>query len=329
MTKRPKIIISKLALLIICFVLISIYLSISNFKKSKAHLSQVIRDKVSISQSRSTPPQKNTLTLIATGDVMLGRTVNSKTTRMNDFVWPFEKTKDLLASADITLINLEGTLTKDCTTTTEGMRFCGDQRQVQGLFAAGVDVVNLANNHTGDFGKKGFEETRDILSQNNILITGVSGPVYANVNNMKLAFLGYNDISQYISVIPLADQITIKKEVLDASKNSDLVITSFHWGVEYTDKPTKRQIELAHLAIDSGADVVIGHHPHWIQPVEMYNSKLIIYSLGNFIFDQEWSQKTKEGNIAKIVLTEDGVKNYELIPVLIKDFGQPEIVSSF
>lgn len=301
-------------LLIICVLLIT--------RNSNSRFQSIIPQKGITERSKS-----NAITLIATGDIMLGRTVNFKTVSGDNFNWPFEKTIELLRSADITLINLEGTLPKKCESTMVGMRFCGDQRNIEGLIHAGVDIVNLANNHSGDFGKDGFTETLNLLTENSILVTGVDGPTYKRVNNINLAFLGYTDIPQYISVIPLATEERIKKEVQNAAENTDIVVTSFHFGVEYIDQPTKRQVDLAHLAIDSGADIVIGHHPHWIQPIEIYKDKPIIYSLGNFVFDQEWSQKTKEGNIVKIILTKEGVKEYELIPILIKDFGQPEIVS--
>ena len=106
---------------------------------------------------------------------------------------------------------------------------------------------------------------------------------------------------------------------------SDVVIVSIHAGVEYTRKPTQEQVDFAHLAIDSGADVVIGHHPHWIQTIEIYKNKPIFYSLGNFVFDQEWSLDTKEGLIVQLTFNSSQLTKAELVPVIIENFCCPRI----
>lgn len=97
--------------------------------------------------------------------------------------------------------------------------------------------------------------------------------------------------------------------------------------MEYTDQPTQRQKELAHLAIDTGADLVIGNHPHWIQPVEIYKNKLIVYAHGNFVFDQMWSAKTREGIIGRYTFYGDRLIDAEFLPVQINDFGQPRFLT--
>ncbi len=115
----------------------------------------------------------------------------------------------------------------------------------------------------------------------------------------------------------------IEEEIKEARKNADIVIVAFHWGEEYTNQPNKVQRELAHLAIDSGADLIIGNHPHWIQPVEIYKNKLIMYAHGNFVFDQMWSEKTKEGVVGKYTFFDKKLVDAEFLPIKIQSYGQP------
>jgi len=115
----------------------------------------------------------------------------------------------------------------------------------------------------------------------------------------------------------------VKKGIFEAKKEADIVIVSMSWGVEYTDKPSDRQIALAHLAIDSGADLIIGNHPHWIQSDEQYNNTYIKYAHGNLVFDQMWSEETKKGVIGKYTFENGKLINKEFIPIYIKDYGQP------
>jgi len=277
-------------------------------------------------------------TVIATGDVLLARAVNLRMIRYNNFLWPFEKTADILRSADITVINLETPLIKNCPVTAEGMIFCGDQRNVEGLVFSGVDVVNIANNHMGNWGQEGVDDTVAILSAGDLTPVGHVNPVYANGGNkpadaeamagkgdtegMKFAFLGYNDVGKQTGIRHVDDG-TFEDDIRLAKKNADIVFVSFHWGVEYTHNPTDRQIDIAHRAIDAGADLVIGNHPHWIQPSEIYKEKLIVYSHGNFIFDQMWSQKTREGIVGRYTFYDETLIDAEFFPVVIEDFGQP------
>lgn len=261
-------------------------------------------------------------TVIATGDVIPARTVNYQTVLRNDYKWPYEKTADFLRSADITFINLETPLIKNCLTTRDGMIFCGSNRQVEGLIYAGVDVASIANNHAGNYGVNGVNETSKHLLDNGILVSGVNGPVVKEVRGVKFAFLGYNDISKNQPGISNVDEEKIKQEIRLAKKAVDVVIVTFHWGAEYQSQPDKRQVELGRLAIDSGADLVIGNHPHWIQPVEIYRGKLITYAHGNFIFDQMWSEKTKQGVLGKYIFYDNSLIDVEYFPIYIKDFGQ-------
>lgn len=264
--------------------------------------------------------------LVATGDVMLGRSVNSQTVKSGNFLWPFEKTAALLQEADLTLINLESPLVADCPVTDKGMIFCGDLRHTRGLAFAGVDLANLANNHAGNHHALGIEQMVEGLAKVGIVSVGLSGPVYQDVRGLRFAFLGYNDVGSSLRLISQASEGKIQSEIQLAKRQADLVVVSFHWGAEYASLPTKRQKDLAHLAVDSGADLVIGHHPHWIQPVEVYQGKVIVYSHGNFIFDQMWSQKTKEGLVGRYLFYDDQLVDVGFSPVEIVNYGQPYFV---
>lgn len=105
------------------------------------------------------------------------------------------------------------------------------------------------------------------------------------------------------------------------------MIVAFHWGTEYTSTPNSTQIELAHSTIEAGADLIIGNHPHWVQGIEQYKGKFISYSHGNFIFDQMWSQETKEGVLGKYTFNNDGLINVEFIPVIIDEYSQPRFAT--
>lgn len=266
---------------------------------------------------------QNFRTMIATGDVIPARSVNYQVLAHHDFKWPYLKTTDKLKNADIIFANLESPLIDKCPTTQAGMVFCGDKRNIDGLVFAGVNIASLANNHAGNHGSQGVEQTIKLLHENGILATGVNGPVYKNVKGIKFAFLGYNDVTKTQPGISNVDEEKIKNEIAEAKKQADIVIVTFHWGTEYQALPDQRQRYLGHLAIDAGADLIIGNHPHWIQPVEIYKGKLIIYAHGNFIFDQMWSQKTREGVVGKYIFFDKQLIDVEFLPVQIEDYGQP------
>lgn len=271
-------------------------------------------------------PKEKLRTIIATGDIIPARSVNFQATLRKDFTWPYLKTVEILKTADLTFINLETPLTGNCPPTNEGMIFCGDARNIEGLTFAGVDIASLANNHAGNYGVEGVRETVNLLNKNGIATTGVDNVKTLDVKGLKFAFLGYNDITSPQPGISNVEDEKIKREISYAKKTADVVIVAFHWGTEYVSQPSERQKSLAHLAIDSGADLIVGNHPHWIQPVEVYEDKLITYAHGNFIFDQEWSQKTKQGVIGKYTFYEKQLIDAEFTPILIEEFGQPGIL---
>ena len=267
------------------------------------------------------------IVLITTGDVIPARSVNHISTNKNNFKWAFENIAPLLKSADITFINMEAPLIKNCPLTDEGFIFCGDERHSEGLLYSGVDVVNYANNHMSNYGVEGIDNTKNILDSVGILSVGLSsGPVYKTVKGVSFAFLAYNSLGVPEPLLSYADKEKMKREISAVDNAADVVVVGMQWGEEYTTQITSLQKELAHLAVDSGADLVIGNHPHWIQPAEIYKSGVILYAHGNLIFDQMWSLETRQGILAGFIFKGKELADVVFIPVLIEGYGQPRIL---
>lgn len=270
---------------------------------------------------------KDEFVLLATGDVIPARSVNSISAGKNDFTYPYAKTADFLKRADITFINLETPLFSECIPTIEGMKFCANTGAVEGLVYAGVDVASLANNHAGNYGADEVVRTKELLEKNKILVTGTGEPAMITIRGKTFGFLGFNDIGNEEKGIAWANIPTIEVQVRSLKKRVDFVIVTFHWGIEYTTIPSDRQKELAHIAIDSGADLIIGNHPHWVQGVELYREKMITYAHGNFIFDQMWSRETREGVIGRYTFGKSGLKKAEFYPIIIENYSQPRFAT--
>ncbi len=268
----------------------------------------------------ATLPAERKRTLIITGDVMLGRTVNRLVIQKQNFSWPWEKVAPFLQSADLTLVNLESPLLAACPVISGGFKFCGDARQAEGLAAAGIDIAGLSNNHAGNFGEAGIKETAEVLAAKDILTVRDNKPTFRKINNLLFTFLAYDDTIASVS----AERV--REGIAAARPDAGVVIILFHWGREYTDQPDSRQIKLAHLAIDAGADLVAGSHPHWIQSLEVYRGKLIVYSLGNFIFDQEWSLPTKQGIAGRFTFYQQQLADAQFYPLIIENYGQPRFL---
>lgn len=278
------------------------------------------------SDTHTLPDTDDAVRLVATGDVLLGREVNYRMLEKQNFRWPFEKVSAVLQDADLTMINLETPVLHACPPTHTGMVFCADGKSMEGLTYAGVDLATIGNNHMGNHGAQGAQETKDILNDAGIVPVG-DEIVYKQVQGIRFAFLSYNDIGSPEEGVPWADDMRVQEAIAEAHKNADIVIVAFHWGVEYVTEPSDRQRDLAHMAIDAGADVVVGNHPHWIQPVELYQGGVIAYAHGNFVFDQEWSEETKTGVVGIYTFVGPRIADVEFVPVRIEEYGQPYILS--
>jgi poly-gamma-glutamate capsule biosynthesis protein CapA/YwtB (metallophosphatase superfamily) len=218
--------------------------------------------------------------------------------------------RDLISSADLSLANMEESAPTHFAFHPHGTVFTGDPALIAGIARAGIDVASVASTHIGDGGRAGILQTIASLKKNRIVPFGAGTnlaaarkPAIFEMGGVKVAILGYDGISSKyygatattIGDAPLSATY-IKADVAAArAAGAQVVIVFPHWGIEYTFGPSALQQRLGHLMIDSGADIVIGNHPHWVQSVEIYKGKPIWYSLGNFTFDQDWSEPTLEG----------------------------------
>lgn len=258
--------------------------------------------------------------IILAGDIMLGRSVLIKSLdQLHDVNYPFLKVSDYLKRADLVFVNLESPVVTDCPRFEHGYTFCTDPKMIDSLLFGGVDIVNLANNHILNFGKEGLENSKKYLSEKGILYTGIGNLVIKKIEGTTFGFLGFD----FTVNIPTQKDWNLIK---DSDSEVDILIVGVHWGEEYKDKANKNQREWAREMIENGADVVSGHHPHWVQDYEYVNGKPVYYSLGNFIFDQMWSEETKKGLLVKLTYEDEILVNEEFENTYIENIGQPKII---
>ncbi len=259
------------------------------------------------------------ISILAVGDIMLGRYVQTLMEK-NGEDYPFAKIGDLFDSHDVVLANLEGPIQDGPRTPDDSLVFRFPEYTAPLLARQGITHVSLANNHTLNQGQAGLDNTRSVLAQNRISFFG--DPVQdgeqvlaEEIEGMPITWIGAN------AAVRSLDADAITREIQKNSNGN--VIVFVHWGNEYVHTPSSLQRELAHEWVDAGADVVIGHHPHVIQTVELYNDHMIFYSLGNFIFDQYFSRDTQEMLAVNLLLEEETV-TAKLIP-LTSTRSQPQI----
>jgi gamma-polyglutamate biosynthesis protein CapA len=287
------------------------------------------QNNLSLSDKIKAAPLKVRNILVFGGDIMLSRTVNTKIEKYQNYNWPFQKISNLFSEANIAIANLESPflVTDNYQVLSGSFSFKANPKSVSALSLAGLDVLSLANNHILNQGLKGLSDTYNVLKSVGIDYIGTieNNLVIKDSQGIKFAFLSYtyNHDSKLIATIT---DDSVKSDIAKAKSQADVVILMMHAGTEYTRKPNKDQIDFSHLAIDSGADLVVGTHPHWPQTVENYKGKTIIYSLGNLIFDQMWSKDTSVGLVAKVYFDDKEQANIEYIPITIKDYGQAQIM---
>lgn len=275
------------------------------------------------------------------GDMMLDRGVeNSVNKNYNgDFSALFEKL-GILKKYDITFANLEGPASDVGKDMHNLYSFRMDPSVVPALKGAGFSILSVANNHVGDWGREAYIDTLMNLEENEILYTGggmneekAKEPVIIEKYGMKIGYLGFSDVgpnwmkaTEEKAGILLASNPNFSEIINNASKKVDYLIVSIHFGDEYKEKHNTRQEYLSHKAIDAGAKIVVGHHPHVIEDTEVYKNGLIAYSLGNFIFDQGFSQNTMQGQLLEVKLNRDGSMSMKKNVVKLNKFFQPDKV---
>lgn len=315
---------------------------------------------------KTAPDSETSVTFLAVGDMMLSRGVAQATLRANDPLLPFRQLAELFRSTDFNFGNLECPISGNDRVLGRGLIFNAHTRDTAGLTEYNFKVVNLANNHALDQRLPGLQYTQQYLRDKGITYLGVGDnleqawqPKVITIKNLKIGFIGasyasINDggVARNNYVARIEDVENLQKAIARAKAEADFIVVTMHAGTEYVASPDPRraldkaQIAFAHAAIDYGADLVIGAHPHWIQNMERYSGKYIFYSLGNFIFDQR-QPLTNEGLVLKITLTgkrgpfspifsletkrRNGfatrVEQIESIPVMIENRSTPRLAS--
>jgi poly-gamma-glutamate synthesis protein (capsule biosynthesis protein) len=249
--------------------------------------------------------------------------------------------RDLISSADLALANMEESAPNRFTFHRHGTVFTGDPALLAGIARAGIDVASVASTHIGDGGRIGILQTIASLKKYGIVPFGAGPnlaaarqPAVFEMGGVKVAILGYDGISsRYYGATPTTTGDAplkggfIKTDVAAArAAGAQVVIVFPHWGIEYTFGPSPLQRRLGRLAIDAGADMVIGNHPHWVQSVEIYKGKPIWYSLGNFTFDQSWSEPTLEGVSLELTFRGGTLVQAWMNPHILVNAVQPNLL---
>ena len=270
------------------------------------------------------PPPPASFTLVAVGDIMLDRWVGEKIKR-DGASRILEEVRDELRSGDLAFANLESPLSTVGPHAPKACVFRADPAAVEVLMDGGFNIVSVANNHTLDAGVAGLMQTLDHLELAGIAWAGAARererswkPTLFEVSGLTVGFVACTDLSfQHGSWCKVDAEMTEFAEHLRAAKSRcDLLVVSIHWGNEYQNVPTGRQKDVARAAIDAGADLIIGHHPHVLQGVGEYRGAPILYSTGNFVFDQREGERM-ESAIFHLRYTEGEGWNIRIVPVWI------------
>ncbi|HEX6878306.1 MAG TPA: CapA family protein [Nocardioidaceae bacterium] len=297
-------------------------------------------------------PPGPVVTVTVVGDIMLGRGVAEAARGSGDPAPALRPTARRLARADITVGNLESTLSRAGPPTQGGDSFGADPAVLDGLRGAGFDVLGLANNHLGDFGPRALVETVRRIRDGGLKTFGAGAtareawaPAVVERHGVRFGFLGFNAIGETPAVGPgrpgavtvgmpprtgPLDQTALRRFERAArrlDRRVDVVVAIPHWGTQYTNRPEPVQRVVASRLVRAGVDVVVGGHPHWLQGVEIVRERLVAHSLGNFVFDMDFMRQTQEGAILEMTFWGEELRAAELVPYVMDDRFAPRVVT--
>ncbi|GJQ20642.1 MAG: capsular polysaccharide biosynthesis protein [Bacteroidia bacterium] len=258
-------------------------------------------------QSRGPESDSTGVTIMALGDVNLGRSVGQRLLK-GDVAYPFLQIRPVLERHDIVFANLESQIANRGGETQhprDRYRFCAPPQAAQALRLGGISVVSTSNNHAFDYGAEALAETIDELSAAGVQWTGTSKdsvdlfpPAIVERNGIRIGFVAYTEFVNrgkgWTGTISIFEQSRARREIAHLRKKAEFVIASYHGGTEYADAPSRGTLAQLRALVDAGADIVVGHHPHVPQGIEWYGRGLIFYSLGNCVFLQPhntWARK--------------------------------------
>ena len=267
-------------------------------------------------QARLSSPPAPSVTLALLGDVMMGRGVRPSSET-------FAYLRPYLASADLALANLESPLTNAAVQTESAYALCAAPEHAEHMADAGFDLLSLANNHSLDCGPEGLLETQSALRNAGLAFIGPGPePVIRLTNGIRQAFLAFDATGEF-------DPDIASRAVHSAREAGAVVIVSIHWGAEYQSGASSGQEQIAGELAEAGAALIWGHHPHVLQHAEWVNDgrTLVLYSLGNALFDQHGLEATRRSALVLVRLDRDGVQDLEAIPFRI-DVHNSQIVEA-
>jgi poly-gamma-glutamate capsule biosynthesis protein CapA/YwtB (metallophosphatase superfamily) len=280
------------------------------------------------------------ITIAAGGDVNFGDGVTPTLTSQG-LDYPFGHVSEIFKSADLSFVNLECCISSQGAPVA-GKEFCfeGPADSAAALSSGGVRVVSLANNHSKDYGTNAFLDTMVHLKESGVAWCGAGNnadeayaPTVLDARGKKVAFVAFTGVipdgwpatAQNPGCATITDRDRVASTISEARSKADYVVASFHWGIELATSPNSEQRDLAHLAVDSGADFVIGHHPHVVQGFEVYKNKLIAYSLGNYVFSPPREISAKTLTVVAL-MGPNGLIQAKLVPTAISGC-RPAIMS--
>jgi len=269
-------------------------------------------------------------TLLFVGDMMLSRGVGASMKVKGDWTYPFREIAETSRAADLTYGNLECPISDQGRDLHHLYSFRADPRALEGLRQAGFRVVSQANNHAYDWGPSALLDGLRRLRAADIRTVGAGQneleahyPVIVDLDGLKLAFLAYANIEPREATaevdrpgVAWLDLDQVLADIRFARPLADLLVVCPHWGDEYAARPTREQVKLAQKMIDAGADLIVGSHPHVVQPLEQYHGGWIAYSLGNFVFDQK-KPATRRGVMLRVTVRDKWIGGVTLIPITI------------
>lgn len=286
-------------------------------------------------------PKKLSLGFV--GDIMLDRGVKESIDKNGNgsYIFAFEKLKDYLKNFDILFGNLEGPISNGGIKSGSVYSFRMEPQSAQALKEAGFDVLSVANNHMGDWGKIAIKDTLQNLKDAEIVYSGGGNSEkeayeakMIEIDETKIAYLsfsqfgkGYLEAREGLAGIAVISDDKIKSSIEKAEAENDIVVVSFHFGDEYKKEPNDYQKAVARGAIDYGADLVVGHHAHVVGPIEKYKERYIAYGLGNFVFDQPFSTDTMEGMVLEATVEDKKITAVSADKIVINKYYQPELVA--
>ncbi len=304
---------------------------VGGIEAAKSILEQITSQHTSNAGIKKNGKNKKEVSILFLGDLMLDR--HNKVLMNRHGVGYFtEKVEKLFKGQDLNVVNLEGPITGEQSVSVgkpvedpNHFRFTFDPEQtVNFLQANRINLVNIGNNHILNFHNDGLEQTEKFLEKSNVGYFGnplnlEKSYVIKNTNDKRIAFISYSRFKSH----SVADTVNTIENI---GENVDFIIVYAHWGREYKLVESEKQKITAHKFIDAGADLIIGSHPHVAQPIEVYQGKAIFYSLGNFVFDQYFSEDVKATLGVGVLLGDDKI-SFSLIPLYMQNNGQLEMMA--